>query len=77
MSDKNEMENFVGYHKARSLPISKMEESALPGWANTPQMAILMLNLAIILLGLTVGLTLSDVTSGEGNSAILSFFGKC
>ena len=77
MSDKNEMENFVGYQKVRSLPISKMEESALPGWANNPQMAILMLNLTIILLGLTVGLTLSDVTSGEGNSAILSFFGKC
>ena len=77
MSDKNEMENFVCYQKARSLPISKMEESALPSWANTPQMAILMLNLTIILLGLTVGLTLSDVTSGEGNSAILSFFGKC
>ncbi len=77
MPDENEMENFVGYQKARSHPISKMKESVLPSWANTPQMAILMLNLTIILLGLTVGLTLSDVTSGEGNSAILSFFGKC
>jgi len=77
MSDNDEMKNFIGYHKARSLPISEMEQSALPGWANTPQMTILMLNLTIILLGLIVGLTLSDVTSGEGNSAILSFFGKC
>ena len=77
MSDKNEMENFVGYQKVRSLPISKIEESVLPGWANTPQMAILMLNLTIILLGLIVSLTVSDVASGEGNSTILSFFGKC
>jgi len=77
MSDKRDMEDFVVYQKARTLPISKMEESLLPSWANTPQMAVLMLNLTIILLGMTVGLTLSDVTSGEGNSAILSFFGKC
>jgi len=77
MSDKRDMEDFVAYQKARTLPISKMEESLLPSWANTPQMAVLMLNLTIILLGMTVGLTLSDVTSGEGNSAILSFFGKC
>ena len=77
MSDKNEMENFVGYPKARTLPLNKMEDSLLPDWANTPQMAILMLNLSIILLGLVVSLTLSDVTSGEGNSTILSFFGKC
>ena len=77
MSDKNEMENFVGYQKARTSPFNKMEESLLPDWANTPQMAILMLNLSIILLGLVVSLTLSDVTSGEGNSTILSFFGKC
>ena len=77
MSDKRDMEDFVVYQKARTLPISKMEESLLPSWANTPQMAVLMLNLTVILLGLTVGLTLSDVTSGEGNSAILSFFGKC
>ncbi len=77
MSDKRDMEYFVVYQKVRTLPISKMEESLLPSWANTPQMAVLMFNLAIILLGMTVGLTLSDVTSGEGNSAILSFFGKC
>tara|TARA_B100001996_G_C18124364_1_gene386438 strand:+ start:258 stop:491 length:234 start_codon:yes stop_codon:yes gene_type:complete len=77
MSDKNDMEDFVVYQKARTLPVSKMEESLLPSWASTPQMAVLMLNLTVILLGLTVGLTLSDVTSGEGNSAILSFFGKC
>tara|TARA_B110000014_G_C20114968_1_gene588548 strand:+ start:1373 stop:1606 length:234 start_codon:yes stop_codon:yes gene_type:complete len=77
MSDKNEMENFVGYQKARTYPLNEMEGSLLPNWANTPQMAILMLNLTIILLGLVVSLTLSDVTSGEGNSTILSFFGKC
>ena len=77
MSDKNGMENFVVYNKARTHPLNEMEESLLPDWANTPQMAILMLNLTIILLGLVVSLTLSDVTSGEGNSTILSFFGKC
>jgi len=77
MADKNDMEDFVVYQKARTLPVSKIEESLLPSWANSPQMTVLMLNLAIILLGLTVGLTLSDVTSGEGNSTILSFFGKC
>ena len=77
MSDKNEMENFVVYQKVRTSPLNKMEESLLPDWANTPQMAILMLNLSIVLLGLIVSLTLSDVTSGEGNSTILSFFCKC
>lgn len=77
MSDKNEMENFVGYQKIRTSPLNEFEESLLPDWANTPQMAILMLNLTVVLLGLIVSLTLSDVTAGEGNSTILSFFGKC
>tara|TARA_B100001939_G_C16696184_1_gene510852 strand:+ start:134 stop:367 length:234 start_codon:yes stop_codon:yes gene_type:complete len=77
MADDNEMQDFVGYQKARILPLNKAEESLLPSWANTPQMAVLMLNLTIILLGLIVSLTVSDVTSGEGNSTILSFFGKC
>ena len=77
MSDKKEMENFVGYQKARILPLNRARVSLLPGWANTPQMAVLMLNLTIILLGLIVSLTVSDVASGEGNSTILSFFGKC
>ena len=77
MTDNDEMKNFVGYQKARTLPIREIEKSLLPDWANTPQMAILMLNLTIILLGLIVSFTLSDVTAGEGNSTILSFFGKC
>ena len=77
MADDNEMQDFTGYKKARILPMNKAEESLLPGWANTPQMAVLMLNLTIILLGLIVSLTVSDVASGEGNSTILSFFGKC
>lgn len=77
MADDSEMQDFVGYQKARTLPLNKAEESLLPGWANTPQMAVVMLNLTIILLGLIVSLTVSDVSSGEGNSIILSFFGKC
>ncbi len=77
MADADEMKNFIGYKKARTFPINEIEESMLPNWANSPQMAILMLNLAIVLLGLVVSLTLSDVTSGQGNSIILSFFGSC
>ena len=77
MADDNELKNFRIYKKARISPLNKADESLLPDWANTPQMAILMLNLTIILLGLIVSLTISDVTSGEGNSTILSFFGRC
>ena len=76
-ADADEMKNFIGYKKARTFHINEIEESMLPNWANSPQMAILMLNLAIVLLGLVVSLTLSDVTSGQGNSIILSFFGSC
>ena len=77
MSEDDQFKNFKGYKKARISPINKADKSLLPDWANTPQMAILMLNLTVILLGLIVSLTISDVTSGEENSTILSFFGRC
>ena len=73
MSD--EMKNFVGYVKNRSSSVKK--EIVVPAWANSMEMAILALNLAIILVGLVVSATISDITSPDSGGSLMSFFGRC
>ena len=73
MSD--DMKDFVGYRKNRASLIQ--QQSMLPDWANSTEMAVFTLNLAIILVGLVVSATISDVTANDGSSMLLSFFGKC
>ncbi len=69
------MKDFVGYRKNR--PSSVQKGFTIPEWANSTEMAILTFNLSIILIGLVISGTISDVTTGEGNSTLLSFFGRC
>ena len=69
-----EMENFIGYRKART---EKTQISFLPEWANNVEMAVLFVNLLIVVIGVFMVLIAEDVSSsGDNGSLILSFFGK-
>ena len=69
-----EMENFVGYQKART---DKPQLSFLPKWANNVEMAVLFVNLLIVIIGVFMVFIAGDVSSsGDNGSLILSFFGK-
>jgi len=71
-----EMKDFVGYRKTRTPPAVPI--AMLPAWANTVERSVLLLNTSIVILGVLIGLIISDFSSPttEG-STIASFLGKC
>tara|TARA_B100001750_G_C15284724_1_gene484269 strand:- start:394 stop:618 length:225 start_codon:yes stop_codon:yes gene_type:complete len=69
-----EMENFVGYRKART---EKSLIFFLPEWANNVETAVLFVNLSIVVTAAIAVIVTSDISSsGDNGSYILSFFGK-
>lgn len=70
------MKDFVGYRKTRTPPVVPI--AMLPAWANTVERSVLLLNTSIVILGVLIGLIISDFSSPttEG-STIASFLGKC
>ena len=70
------MKDFVGSRKTRTPPAVPI--AMLPAWANTVERSVLLLNTSIVILGVLIGLIISDFSSPttEG-STIASFLGKC
>lgn len=69
------MKDFIGYRKNRISSVDK--GVVVPEWANSIEMAILILNLSIILIGLVISATISDITGSGDSSTLLSFFDRC
>ena len=71
-----EMKDFVGYHKTRTPPAIPI--AMLPAWANTVERSVLLLNTSIVILGVLIGLIVSDFsTPASEGSTIASLLDKC